>query len=210
MTERPILFSAPMIRAILKGRKSQTRRLIKRRGRVSLFHDGWTDGYIMDPGNAEWRQEEVVYAVGDRLWVREACFAQSSHDGEGVAYPADSSWRIIDHTKEATEKWLDLLYYRRRNDDGFEGSTGKLVPPIHMPRWASRITLAVTAVRVQRLQEISEEDAVAEGCRHHHDPDGDGQNVIEQFSYLWQSIHGPDSWAANPWVVALTFRRVPQ
>lgn len=210
MTERPILFSAPMIRAILKGRKSQTRRLIKRRDRVSLFHDGWTDGYIMDSGNAEWRQKEVAYAVGDRLWVREACFAQSSPDGEGVAYPADSSWRIIDHTKEATEKWLDLLYYRRRNDDGCEGSTGKLVPPIHMPRWASRITLKVTEVKVERLQDISEQDALAEGCRHHHDPDGDGQNVIEQFSYLWQSIHGPGSWEANPWVVALTFTRVPQ
>lgn len=210
MTERPILFSAPMVRAILKGRKSQTRRIIKGRKHASLFNDGWADSYVLDPGNAEWRQQEVGYAVGDLLWVREACFAQASPDGEGVAYPADRSWRIIDHTKEATEKWLDLLYYRRRDDDGFEGSTGKLVPPIHMPRWASRITLEVTAVRVQRLQEISEEDAVAEGCRHHHGPAGDGQNVIEQFSYLWETIHGPDSWAANPWVVALTFRRAPQ
>lgn len=203
MTERPILFSAPMVRAILEGRKSQTRRILKH---------GWAteDRIVSLPHGPNKGLRVLPFAVGDRLWVREACFAQSSPDGEGVAYPADSSWRIIDHTKEATEKWLDLLYYRRRNDDGFEGSTGKLVPPIHMPRWASRITLKVTEVKVERLQDISETDATAEGCRHHHNPAGDGKNVIEQFSYLWQSIHGPGSWEASPWVVALTFRRVPQ
>lgn len=225
MTERPILFSAPMVRAILEGRKTQTRRLIKPQppteatsaGVTATSRGGPTDLWSWLSGDPEdcdtWcplGDFKTGYVQGMRLWVREACFAQSSPDGEGVAYPADRSWRIIDHTKEATEKWLDLLYYRRRNDNGYEGSTGKLVPPIHMPRWASRITLEVTEVKVERLQDISETDATAEGCRHHHDPAGDGQNVIEQFSYLWETIYGPNSWAANPWVAALTFRRVPQ
>ena len=221
MKETPIIFSGPMVRAILEGRKTQTRRLCK------LTHSGH-----LQKGKKRWHPEDPKsskgcrYAVGDRLWVREACFAQSSPDGEGVAYPADRSWRIIDHTKEATEKWLDLLYYRRRNDDGFEGSTGKLVPPIHMPRWASRITLAVTAVRVQRLQEISEEDAIAEGvCSFAESLDSVAWGNMSQldrvamvhatygsavaaYRHLWESIHGAESLERNPWVVAISFRRV--
>jgi hypothetical protein len=211
MTERPILFSAPMVRAILEGRKSQTRRILKH---------GWAteDRIVSLPDGPNKGLRVLPFAVGDRLWVREACFAQSSRDGEGVAYPADRSWRIIDHTKEATEKWLDLLYYRRRNDDGFEGSTGKLVPPIHMPRWASRITLEVTEVKVERLQDISEDDAWAEGFKPFFDrenPEIVGKIAMsplvgprEAFRKLWETIHGPGAWEANPWVVALTFRRV--
>lgn len=189
MTERPILFSAPMVRAILEGRKTQTRRIIKRRGLASLFHNGWTDGYIMDPGNAEWRQREIVHAVGDRIWVREA-----------FSY----SWVVRDDPDR--RHLMPVWYWADGNPD--TGSWSRPKPSIHMPRWASRITLGITDVRAQRLQEISEDDANAEGCIHHHDPAGDGQNVIEQFSYLWEHIHGPGSWEANPWVAAITFERV--
>jgi hypothetical protein len=219
MTERPILFSAPMVRAILEGRKSQTRRILK----PQPFDDGYFEGAVyLDrvwvDGDARFSatavggdvRECIVrtrFAVGDRLWVREACRAEEMPDGiDGVRYAADGAWQVIENTPEASDAWAKLYHYRGRG----KGGIGNPVPSIHMPRWASRITLEVTAVKVERLQDISETDATAEGCRHHHDPAGDGQNVIEQFSYLWQSIHGPGSWEANPWVVALTFRRVPQ
>ena len=209
MTTKPIIFSGPMVRAILEGRKTQTRRILKTQ--PNMLNGG------LPLNNGRGTAVRVRYAVGDLLWVREACFAESSPDGDGdgVAYPADRSWRIIDYTKKATEKWLDLLYYRRRNDDGFEGSAGKLVSPIHMPRWASRITLAVTAVRVQRLQDISEDDAQAEGmCGPLIDPELDrivnqiGVAPSDAFKALWNSLHGPDAWAANPWVAAISFERV--
>lgn len=212
MAERPIIFSGPMVRAILEGRKTQTRRILKPQpsspfGSIFCDDSKWWTGDSLTGALIETLR--VPYAIGDRLWLREACFAQSSPDGEGVAYPADRSWRIIDHTKEATEKWLDLLYYRRRNDDGFEGSTGKLVPPIHMPRWASRITLALTDIRVQRLHDISEDDAKAEGCDPvtHDDGAVDCGTRKTTFAYLWELIHGPGSWRGNPWVVAITFER---
>lgn len=201
MTERPILFSAPMVRAILGDRKTQTRRIIKRRGLASIFYDGWTDDYVMDPGNAEWREKEMVYRPGDLLWVRETVRAEEREDGiDGVHYLANDEFRPIENSEDASTRWVELFHYR--------GQRGAKVPPIHMPRWASRITLEITDVRAQRVQDISEDDAQAEGCIHHHDPAGDGQNVIEQFSYLWTSIHGPGSWEANPWVAAITFERV--
>lgn len=204
MTERPILFSAPMVRAILGDRKTQTRRIIK----PQPFSDGYFEGLVTldcvwKDGEARFSATSVgggaicecivptSYAVADRLWVREA-----------FSY----SWVVSDDPDR--RHLMPVWYWADGTPDS--GSWSRPKPSIHMPRWASRITLEITDVRAQRLQDISEQDAIAEGCRHHHDPDGDGQNVIEQFSYLWQSIHGPDSWAANPWVVALTFRRVPQ
>jgi hypothetical protein len=216
MREKPILFSAPMIRAILDGRKSQTRRIIKPQPSKpfgGIFCDGvkWWTGDSLTGEVIE--TIRVPYAVGDRLWVRETCFAQSSPDGEGVAYPADRSWRIIDHTKEATEKWLDLLYYRRRNDDGFEGSTGKLLPPIHMPRWASRITLEVVAVRVERVQDITRSDIRAEGVTipaHMSNEESYKAAYHKAWVALWDSINASrgHGWNANPFVWVVEFRRV--
>jgi len=255
MSERPIIFSAPMVRAILGGRKTQTRRVLRRP--TDHFHATYTEACIDDAGALVWwdrssmdnrRQGRLPFAVGDSLWVREACRAEelsrpqferpatakerallkrmtviecSEDDGaDGVRYLADDAWRKIENTPEAGEAWSALFHYRGRG----KGRVGNTVPPIHMPRWASRITLRVTEVRVQRLQEISEEDAKAEGVESLKS--GRGYYSVkygkaaghfgvyhdfarEAFEELWCSIHGPGSWDENPWVAAVTFERVP-
>lgn len=216
MTEKPIFFSGPMVRAILDVRKSMTRRIIKPQPPVQATSAGvtatslggptdhwtWLSG---DPRDCDTWQPlgdfKTGYVQGMRLWVRETWAEACELDDNDS--PASEMRTYYRADGEPFSRWLDPDTDEWR--DGIKWRSS-----IHMPRWASRITLEVTDVRVQRLQDISEEDAVAEGCRHHHDTAGDGQNVIEQFSYLWQSIYGPDSWAVNPWVVALTFRRVPQ
>lgn len=151
MSDRPITFNAPMVRALFDGRKTQTRRIMKSQPRrmANVFQDGeyWYEEAKIGPGSdcIIFDCVEPGYAVGDRLWVQE-------------------------------EK--------------------------QMPRWASRLTLIVTDVRVQRLHEISAWDALCEGVR--KEVHG-GACFIEGFQNLWSSIYGPDAWDANPWVVALTF-----
>lgn len=211
MTEHPILFSGPMVRAILDGRKTQTRRVIKPQppkeatsaGNYFTGTEGQTKKWTWltgDPRDCDtWESIddfELPHFIGDRLWVRESGWERpyvserDLRDGADTwpkfAYDADDQYEV---------QWLKEARYKRR-------------PSIHMPRWASRITIEVTGVKVERLQDISEADAQAEGCIHHHDPSGDGMDVIEAFSYLWQSINGPGSWDQNPWVAAYTFRRV--
>lgn len=135
---------------------------------------------------------------GDRLWVREAWRAPREFD---AVAPRD--------IPPGTDVW-----YEAQDNVPFHPSDfGKLRPSMFMPRWASRITLEVTGVRVERLQDISEADAVAEGCECDSDGWRDYQmpetqccgTAIESFRSLWNSLHGPDAWDANPWVVALTF-----
>jgi hypothetical protein len=256
-TERPILFTGPMVRALLDGRKTQTRRAVKPRGRCSLFDvepDGspvWTDSYILDPGNAEWRMRDNRYGVpGDLLWVRENVRAEELSRppqtrpatrrerqamgrttvieldeldcADGVRYLADDEWRRIENTAAAGEAWSALHHY-----DPKRRQPGSVVPAIHMPRWASRISLRITDVRVERLREISHRDACAEGLisepHHWHDPEGPMNDVgylpwqgapdiyseaPDAYRALWESINGPGSWAANPWVWAVSFEVV--
>ncbi|HEV7436525.1 MAG TPA: hypothetical protein VGO22_16910 [Pseudorhizobium sp.] len=214
MADRPILFSGPMVRALLDGRKTQTRRIIKPRGKhPSLFNDGWTDGYILDPGNEEWRQKDIPIKLGDRLWVRETWQALSFGDYQ----PTKSSQSEVRFA--ATDPCADL-------DAEARGYPWR--PSIFMPRWASRLTLTVTEVRVERLQDISDEDAVAEGIEKQpyagDDPQYQGMFAWKDYadhphsvvgfhhekpalSYrsLWNSINGAGAWDANPWVVAYTF-----
>ena len=188
MKERPILFSGPMVCAILAGRKTQTRRVMKCR----MPHDRIVDMLRYKDADrkptGEWglcSHERVISehihcpygAPGDRLWVRETHYVQSAGyaDGSGklILYKADG---------DAPTTWT---------------------PSIHMPRWASRITLEVTEVRIERLQNISAADSVAEGC--------DSCTPCDQFRALWTFIHtadGPNGWAANPWVWVVGFRRV--
>lgn len=214
MTARPIIFSAPMIRALIAGRKTQTRRVLGKKGsHANIFNAevGWTDDYVLDPENAEWRARYTPYAIGDRLYVREACRAEELPDGtDGVRYFADGAWRAIENTEAASAQWVDLFHYRTRGKNGI----GCNVPPIHMPRWASRLTLTVTDVRVQRLQDISEADAMAEGVARlpplMTEVPGATCTIADVthrngFRDLWNSLHGPDAWYHNPWVVALTF-----
>lgn len=208
MTDRPIIFSAPMVRALLDGRKSQTRRILKPRplpvggpfyrpfpvASPREWHSVSKDGYTVNI-------QKVPYAVGDRLWVREAhaFMPKTAYALPKAINPADPDM---------------AAYYR----EGFDRS-GKIIwrPSIHMPRWASRITLDVTEVRVQRLQEISEDDAKAEGAEQEaaytgrHDEAGNPEECGSYrlgFSMLWNSLHGPGAWEANPWVAAISFKRI--
>lgn len=230
--ERPILFSGPMVRAILEGRKTVTRRPVKG-GQIPRLEypdsaEPWVAvgqhhpryGFIVH-GKTE---QECAVKVGelgacpfgepgDRLWVREAWVADAQLDGiaprdlsqgEPIMYPADGSVR---------QTGCAMI------------SEGRGRPSIHMPRWASRILLEITAVRVERLQDISEQQAMAEGiigvpfrpddgfpiCTGYMVGPDDGRTVLtptaaEAFAELWNSTGG--DWDANPWVWVVEFKRV--
>lgn len=209
--ERPIIFSAPMVRAILDGRKTMTRRIIKPQpwiddmgnlcspapaGRVQCW------GQSID-GKPYWRHfvaKYVRWRPGDRAWVRE-------------------TWAPLDRcttNDPGVQALVDRGFYRA-DDSTVDGEISHWTPAIHMPRRVSRLTLLIENVRVQRLQDISEEDARAEGVERHGDgwrnylmssPRRRCPNARDSFSTFWTSIHGPDAWDRDPWVVALTFRPV--
>jgi hypothetical protein len=214
MADRPILFSGQMVRALLEGRKFQTRRVLntatikeavlksaaaprlapkrgypRQDGRLWQFRAGDYNAYSA--------AFSVPYAVGDRLYVREA-------------------WRTATHLDRISPKMLPVdtpVFYEADAGGEAVGATGKFRQGMHMPRWASRITLTITDVHVQRLQEISSSDAKAEGIEYRQ-MDVFGMDRIERehfyqgcFSYLWNSINADRgySWDVNPWVVAVTF-----
>lgn len=225
MADRPIIFSAPMVRALLDGRKTQTRRVLGNsgpgRGRSNIFNaaTGWSDSYVLDPGNANWRERDTPYAPGDRLWVREAWrigawdwnnaqIAVDYCDGPRKEWLAvddgDMLHRLIDQSRaDAVKAGLPMRdsYYEYSWAPGH--SPCRWRSPIHMPRWASRLTLLVTDVRAQRVQEISRGDAMEEGCPFANM--ADGPNPRDWYRDIWNSIHGPDAWDANPWVAAISF-----
>ena len=210
MRERPILFSAPMVRAILAGTKTQTRRIMKPRkdraiGCDLACHELAGEVNAGDYMNAPW-------APGDRLWVREThavvprtAYAWS-YGVEQVIRPDD------DH---------DAAIFRAGWDRSSSGFSWR--PSIHMPRWASRITLEVTGVRCERLRDISEADAQAEGVertvtgdgwRRYADPSWEAvglppfADARSSFRSLWEHINGTGSWDANPWIWVVSFRRL--
>lgn len=230
MADRPILFSTPMVRAILReieqpgGGKTQTRRVLDAScdEAPAIAHDGRIIAY--DDGEREYRWP-LTHAVGDRLYVREAWRSEASYDDlspasmggeEPIRYEADGSH----------QSW------------GYPAISklGRFRQGMHMPRWASRVTLIVTDVRVQRLQEINEADAIAEGfCLEQSEIDanarlmerellphiaaiGGGQKypltVRSKFISFWIGMHGLESWDGpsaydnNPWVAAYTFRPI--
>lgn len=196
--ERPILFSAPMILAILAGQKTQTRRVFKAK------NGGLWPNKNDLPGMNQLLRKCPYGQPGDRLWVRETCRAEELASGlDGVHYMADGAFREIENTPAAADQWLDLNAYR--------GQQGAQVPSIHMLRWASRILLEIVSVRVERLHECSEADAVAEGCAGGHGSiPGYPYNAmaVEHYTWLWEKINGAGSWAANPWVWVVEFKRV--
>lgn len=212
MTDRPILFSGPMVRALLAGTKAQTRRIIKPRGkRPGIFDGSWTDSYVLDPGNESWRQQDIPIKVGDRLWVKETVRAYERPEDcvDGVIHLADEAFRPIECTTEAAGRWVELNH--------IYGKRGAVCPSIFMPRWASRITLKVLAVRVERLRDISREDAIAEGLEWVMPTFGvsgiaSTWNADPRESYLalWDHINGAGAAAKNPWVIAYTFLVIKQ
>lgn len=202
MKERPILFSGPMVRAILEGRKTQTRRLCKLGSFASApAMDLWPPCPYGDPG--------------DRLWVRETfCTCYLTQESYQVIYAADRSRRDFGHATGATEDQLDWLEHSMTT----HGESGR--PAIHMPRWVSRLPLEVTRVRIERLQEITGKDIIAEGAVERAHDDQFGHNPVSAFDgkcYLdlkslwatgWDSINGKRaSWASNPNVWVVEFRR---
>jgi hypothetical protein len=217
---RPILFSAPMVRAILAGKKTQTRRVAREyshdpSGAPHAKHymrrrDGVWDSFETF---GELVRRHCRYGQpGDRLWVRETWRTEPGGEPsmpDGIRYAADNAFRPIANTREASDLWVEDY------DNGRHGT--KWRPSIFLRRWASRITLEVTGVRVERLREIGEDDAKAEGVTI---PTYDrGFEPFEMygrkwgphriaFQYLWESINGAESWHANPWVWVIEFRRV--
>lgn len=203
MKQRPILFTGPMVCALLDGRKTQTRRLIKNPG-----YFGCPTGDCPHSHQAECNAAMSVlspYGVpGDQLWVRENVQALELKDGTDVVrYPADGKERGIENSREGADRWFDLLHY-----DAKRRSVGSVVPAIHMPRWASRVTLQITEVRAQRVQDISHDDCWAEGvvcpihgARKHTCCSG----LTRGYRDLWNSINGAGSWDANPWIWAVSF-----
>lgn len=204
MRERPILFSGPMVRAILDGRKTQTRRivtgdqtrLVVMRGTV--FWEGYGDG---GTGSRDRIVRCPYGAPGDRLWVRETHAQFSVGNRTGFA-PQCVAYR-------ATCDADGSFDYVNNGDEIMRLKVTKWTPAIHMPRWASRITLEVTGVRVERLQAISEEDARAEGVDLSDPLVATCWGAIERFSFLWDGINGTRApWSSNPWVWVVEFRRV--
>lgn len=192
MKERPIIFSGPMVRAILEGRKTQTRRIVKN---IKFYDDrtvilaGKKTTITLPKGDSVvgWCPHGKP---GDRLWVRETWAIMSKS--------RQSAWKgeaIPKHLMESVE-----LVYRADEDYG----PGIYRPSIHMPRWASRIDLEITDVRVERLQDITEEDAMAEGA--YKSPAAG--NYRMGFGEIWESINGSGSWSKNPWVWVIEFKRV--
>lgn len=232
--EKPILFSGPMVQAILGGRKTQTRRVVKPQPKsddIDNLGDGST--IIFDGLNVPCPYGEIR----DRLWVRETF--------------------LIDHyqyisgplPKSKPDDIEGLIYYRadgecceQIGECQCEGKT-KWKPSIFCTRWASRITLEITSIRVERLQDVSEDDAKAEGCIAepwgawwqgytnlkgqlvHQTVQGDtppdwmiephkmerphlDKTAKHQFQSLWHSINGPESWTSNPWVWVIEFKRI--
>lgn len=207
MAERPILFSGAMVRAILEGRKSQTRRVVKLIG-AEVIEEAITGPWPFSPQHDDWIA--CPYGrPGDRLWVREthAFLDKRDPSGKRVAYAAGPFlWGNSDPKTGVTwpppENSCDAVRVPRWR------------PSIHMPRWASRITLEATGVRVERLNDITEEDAKAEGVEAvNGHPErgaffGVGPCHREGFAQVWADLNGAGSWKANPWVWAITFKRV--
>ena len=213
-----------MVRAILEGRKTQTRRVVK--------HFDWFEGHLIHSCLGAVRKGEISRyedlissrdggiqrrcphgSPGDRLWVRESflCFGSS----DSITPPVPRACQIRYKADEGPATWIPMPLDAKQPTPSLKGK-----PSIHMPRWVSRITLEIVSVRVERLQDITEADAIAEGVEVTPVADlasrvlqfqGKGVQVaaaVVAYAHLWETINGPGSWKANPWVWVVEFKRV--
>lgn len=211
---RPILFSSPMVQASLAGTKTQTRRL-KGLNDINVSPDDWV--YLgnddLNP-KRKWgalfqnkNTDEKIwipfpYQKEDILWVRETWMK-----------PPEITYKML---KEGADTWSKYEYVSDLSDleiDQFKEWGWKKMPSIFMPHEASRIKLLVKDIRVERLQDISEEDAIAEGMNLRYEKDGDGLVMYdnrnkEAYEELWDSIYGNGSWDRNPWVWVIMFEKI--
>lgn len=244
MKERGMIFNAEMVRAILDGRKTQTRRIMSVQPESSEFglryitesslakEVGMYFWSLSDACGMKARSKPFACPYGkpgDRIWVRETWATLGNEDGccvdwEGNLCKGDESSAARIYRASCEQRpgdyglWSipdDAYWKPHTKEHKFEGAWR---PSIHMPRWASRILLEITDVRVERLNAISEEDARAEGiidggCLNCGDPEPCGcanpePDATDAFAYLWQSIYGQESWNANPWVWVISFERI--
>lgn len=199
---KPIIFNSEMVRAILEGRKTQTRRVLNEKHLDKWFnYQDWAssvgrvDGIAnVIPSMEVYLMQYAPYSVGDTLYVREKCIISPKYF-DGVR---SNSYNVTDPDGDGR-----ICQYLATTPDTEAARDYKLktTPSIHMPRWAARIFLKVTSVRIERLNEISEEDAIAEGIHHKS-----MNNPCVEFQWLWQSIYG--NWNDNPWVWVIEFERI--
>ncbi len=231
--ERPVLFSGEMVRAILDGRKTQTRRLVTAKAwdptdmplRKVVHHVEAHVGIQAYFGDEYWGIGCPFGVPGDRLWVRETWAAHPLDESE----PPERIMFAADGSNYGCGKFGKGVVRGPRHLDSDDGEGGgwrplRWRPSIHMPRWASRLTLEITAVRVERLQEITEEAALAEGCSGRDpEPASEGGTIYAwrgrssapnpraHFSCLWDSLNAARApWSSNPWVWVISFKRLPQ
>lgn len=206
MRERPILFNDAMVRAIFSGAKTQTRRPVKLGAEAMAYVNSFRSPITRDSRVMSWCP---FGAAGGILWVRE-CWAEVDYNACDGMDRDDFVW--CTKPGDIAPGGHPVIY--RATCGGFEWDDrpeSRWRPSIHMPRWASRLTLRVTDVRVERVQDITETDARAEGvtpvpfCRAGR---GDGFEHVESFEETWHEVYGPESWTANPWVWVVSFDRV--
>ena len=222
-SEKPILFNGEMVRALLDGRKTQTRRIVKlphnnQLGSWKRTSIGGENGARTVTGETIPLQDAIWHthtghclicpfgAVDDRLWVRETHLTVCKMDDRGM-FITDEDGEYIPETWYRADG-IDYQYFDGTSDFPVENIPWK--PSIHMPRWASRILLEITDIRVERLQNISEEDARAEGCDNSKSESaisvGWHEKPKKAFRRVWEGTGG--DWDANPWVWAISFNRV--
>ncbi|EBI1480220.1 hypothetical protein FKY29_26290 [Salmonella enterica] len=208
MKERGMIFNGEMVQAILEGRKAQTRRPFNWRRQPAMEMAERDDGSLWPWAEDCERGGDIWFAcpfgeVGDRVWVRETW--QAIHDDVDEFGHVEERTYAPSIPKEKDRYW-HTVYAEHFGDESREDRGFPWRPAIHMPRWASRITLEITDVRVERLNSITESDAEAEGVT----DTGFGDLLVDGFRYLWKSIYGDDSWQANPWVWVIEFKRIQE
>lgn len=233
MKERGMIFNGEMTRAILDGRKTQTRREVKLNLDIACLATTYDWATSLAANHYQGLTEEQIQQKAESL--RGVIHPVILGNGQMVSIicphgkPGDRIWVRetfcpVDDTQYGGEKWVDYRAtpkFEESHPAGWDSAPNdaealKWRPSIHMPRWASRILLEITDVRVERLNAISQEDAQAEGMEltgwrpTYSDPDSGGEVMTpyDNFAELWSSIYGDESWKANPWVWVISFKRV--